>query len=382
MTNTLSTEEKDQLVTFFESLDVKPKVDDLHRWMSQYVKSSQDGAYEATNQPRHKMDDKPISSVYAPKLQIFTGAEDKKDTPYEAWKYEVETLIKEGVFSAHVIATSAKKSLRGEAAKIARRLGCDATVDDLIKKFDGIYGTVEDSNVLLSQFYSAMQLRDETVSAWGCRLEDLLDRALTSGLSMPGQSLNNMLRDQFWSGLHDHLKEPMRHQLAKLTDFDEFRVETRKIEREKSKFPQDHSTVKGKNSAQVKMITADNTSRSPDFDELKGMVCQINTRLHDLESAVKTGKSSDSEKTKCNFSRSNWSQRGQGRGRPRGGHRDYHNWHSDKSNKVGHHSSQQSDAPQSSRHSEIRCFRCRQIGHVAIGCRADLSNQLNGDESA
>ena len=84
MTNTLSTEEKDQLVTFFESLDVKPKVDDLHRWLSDYVKSSQDVTPEATNQPRHKMDDKSFSPVFVPKLQIFTGTEDEKDTPYEA----------------------------------------------------------------------------------------------------------------------------------------------------------------------------------------------------------------------------------------------------------------------------------------------------------
>jgi hypothetical protein len=350
MTNTLSTEEKDQLVTFFESLDVKPKVDNLHQWISEYVKSNQDGADEATIQPRHNMDEKPVSSVYAPKLQIFTGAEDKKDTPYEAWKYEVQTLVKEGVYSTHVIATSAKKSLRGEAAKIARRLGCDATLDDLIKKFDGIYGTVEDSNVLLSQFYNATQLPDETVSAWGCRLEDLLDRALTSGLSMPGPSLNNMLRDQFWGGLHHHLKEPMRHQMSKITDFDEFRIETRKIEREKSKLPKDDPTMNVKKPAQVKMITADDTKRSLDLDELKGMVCQINSRLSNLESGLKNNTSSHPEKT--NLPRRKWNRRSQSRGRPRGGYRDYHNWHSDKSNKTEHHSSQQSGGSQSIRQTD------------------------------
>ena len=121
----------------------------------------------------------------------FSKAEDRKDAPYEAWKYEVQSLMREGVYSAQVIATSAKKSLRGEEDKIARRLGCDASVEDTIRKFDGIYGTVEYSNVLISQFYSAVQLPDESVSAWGCRLEDLLHRALTSGLSMPRHSLNN-----------------------------------------------------------------------------------------------------------------------------------------------------------------------------------------------
>ena len=41
------------------------------------------------------------------------------------------------------------------------------------------YGTVVGSNVLLSRVYSVIQLPNETVTAWGFRLEDLLDRALT-----------------------------------------------------------------------------------------------------------------------------------------------------------------------------------------------------------
>ena len=113
MTNTLSTEEKDQLVTFFKSLDVKPKVDDLHWWMSDYVESSQDEMAEVTNQLHHKMDDKSISSLFALKLQIFTGAEAKKDTPYEAWKYEVQSLMEEGMCLPLL-----PRSLCREAAKI------------------------------------------------------------------------------------------------------------------------------------------------------------------------------------------------------------------------------------------------------------------------
>ena len=75
-----------------------------------------------------------------------------------------------------------------------------------------------------------MQLPDETNSAWRCRLKDLLGRAHTSGLSMPNsQPLNKMMRDQFWGGLHDHPKEPMRYQMSKITDFDEFCIEARKL---------------------------------------------------------------------------------------------------------------------------------------------------------
>ena len=46
MANTLTNPEKDQLVSFFESLDAKPKVDDLQRWMEDYVKSRQEDTEE------------------------------------------------------------------------------------------------------------------------------------------------------------------------------------------------------------------------------------------------------------------------------------------------------------------------------------------------
>ena len=55
-----------------------------------------------------------------------------------------------------------------------------------------------------------------------------------------------------------------------------------------------------KKPAQVKMITADNINRSLDFDELKGMVCQIKTMLNELESEMKTSKSS-LEKSRFNI---------------------------------------------------------------------------------
>ena len=83
------------------------------------------------------------------------------------WKYELQTLLEEGVNSKEVITVAARKSLRGSPANIAMRLGVKATIEELLTKFDGMYGTVEPSESLLTQFYSAQQEETEEVKHIG-----------------------------------------------------------------------------------------------------------------------------------------------------------------------------------------------------------------------
>lgn len=51
-------------------------------------------------------------------------------------------------------------------------LGPNATVDKIMYKLDSIYGTVEEKETLMANFYSAKQQESEDISALGCRLED------------------------------------------------------------------------------------------------------------------------------------------------------------------------------------------------------------------
>ena len=193
----------------------------LQRWMADYLK----GMSKASNNPSDE--DIPTDLgrsthlVHAPRILHFSGDEEK-DSCCEAWKFEVMTLAKEGTFSDTVIATALKKSLRGDAASVVRRMGLNASIDDIMTKLEGIFGTVEDSESLLSTFYSAQQLPDEKVSIWGCRLEDLLDRALQDQ-AVSRKSIYDMLKVTFWSGLLDHIKEGNRHLRNTVSDFDQLR---------------------------------------------------------------------------------------------------------------------------------------------------------------
>ena len=124
-----------------------------------------------------------------------------------------------------------KKSLRGSAASVARRMKPDASLDDLTYKLSCVFGIVEQSDNVLTQFYSTEQAADETVAKWACRIEELLDRACQQK-PMDSKSKAEMLRFRFWSGLHHHLKEATRTKAERIKDFDRLLVEVRKIESE------------------------------------------------------------------------------------------------------------------------------------------------------
>jgi hypothetical protein len=58
----------------------------------------------------------------------------------------------------------------------------DANIDDIIRKLDSIYGSVDRKEILLTQFYGARQEKDEDISHWSCRLERIIGKCVDGGL--------------------------------------------------------------------------------------------------------------------------------------------------------------------------------------------------------
>ena len=92
------------------------------------------------------------------------------------------------------------RSLRGGSGKIAVKLGSGASVTTLLHKLDSSYGIIERKETILEEFYSAHQRQGETVSAWGCRLEDILNKGIQKGQILMTSS-QTMLKDKFWTGM-------------------------------------------------------------------------------------------------------------------------------------------------------------------------------------
>ena len=363
----LTAEERQLLVSRFEELDVKPRLDDaeaLQHWMEDYVKSKNKPA------PRSEVrDTAPIRMANLPRVATFSGSGDK-DISYEAWRYEVCTLLKESSYAPQEVSIAVKKSLRGEAANVVCRLGFEVDLETMLEKMDGIYGLVEDAENLMSQFYGATQGKGENVSSWGCRLEDMLFRAQQQNPLSNG-SQNDMLRTKFWSGLQPRLKEAARHKLDHVKDFDKLRVEVRKIECELEK-----TSTSETRKAQVHMTMAEETQQS-EMEALKGMVCQLGTQLKEIQKSMN---STSQEETRDTRPRGNY------RGRFRGSHRPYQRgrsrYYSQRTYFTPDHPDQNGQRQEVERNRDTVCYRCGQEGHVAYGCRVDLAKKhLNTKES-
>ena len=81
------------------------------------------------------------------------------------WRYEVDCLLEGGVFPPHIISTAILQSLHGPAAMTAMHLGPQASVTELLKKLDDLYGAVETTISLLQQLYNSQHGATESINA-------------------------------------------------------------------------------------------------------------------------------------------------------------------------------------------------------------------------
>jgi hypothetical protein len=102
------------------------------------------------------------------------------------------------------------------------RLGADATLSQILEKMESIHYTVERDKSLLTHFYSATQKADEDTTSWGCRLKDLLSKAIDEGKVRQAEA-DGMFKNKFWTGLRQDFKDISGYLYDKCETFDELR---------------------------------------------------------------------------------------------------------------------------------------------------------------
>ena len=275
------TEHSDEMQMMATALEEMKDLDSpaaFKAWMLKYVnkmnvkQESHDEGDESDTNNGASGNSESVKSVFIPKIPTFSGDGSKQDTSYELWKYQVECLLKDKYYSETVVAQSARRSLRGEAGKVAMRLGPDANIKQLMEKMESVFGTVERGESIIEEFYSATQRKSENTMEWSCRLEEIYSKAVAKGVAKREEA-NEKLKSRFWNGLHQWLRDITGYKYDRIEEFDELRKEVRLVEKEHDK------------KATTSMaITTDKDSDKSELQEIKGMIHQLTTKVNQLES--------------------------------------------------------------------------------------------------
>ena len=293
----ISDEEGTNLLAMFEQMGVKPEgntPEELHQWLQvHFAATAEEKKGKGEDVEKEKEKGKGILDTGLVHQQLklsvtFAGDETVKGTSsYDLWRYEIGCLVREGVYAEAVIKHVIRCSLKGEAAHVLKRLGPTTTVQQILQKFDGVYGTVEAGEDTLAEFYSAKQKKGEDVSTWGCRLEELLDRAMQAGV-VGGKDTDEMLRKRFWMGLLSNLKEAARHKYDTIMDFDRLRVVVRSIEHEfRGEARGSSDQVEPRKT--VKMAAVREEPVSPEVRELRGQIHKLTNTVNSMQQQLAKG---------------------------------------------------------------------------------------------
>ena len=251
-----------------------------------------------------------------PKLPQFSGEHRNEEVEFVVWKYEVNCLVKSGIYSEHCILESIRNSLKGKARSVLVHLGEMASVSEIMREMDGTYGNVATPERLKEQFYSASQLEGESIVDFSLRLEHLL---CDTRIDLDRSTRDEMLRSRLWSGLRDQvLKNATRYKYETVPDYTSLRRELRQVD-EEMKAAQIDKTANVKPGVMSRNRDS-NMSRETDvrqyntayesriLKELETVTAQmkaLNTRVSNIEKELE-----ESKKYRNRSGR--WDSRGQG----------------------------------------------------------------------
>ena len=90
----------------------------------------------------------------------------------------------------------------------------------MLSRLEGVFGNVATGESILQEFYTASQKADESVTAWGLRIEEILQKAVDKG-HVKDTDTNEMLRNIFWKNLrNDRLKNATRAKFENIHSFE------------------------------------------------------------------------------------------------------------------------------------------------------------------
>ena len=186
-----------------------------------------------TSQSKQEEPDGHVGKAYVgPFSGSGTQPTPKHENTYEVWRLEVKSLMSRGCYSDIAIVQAIWKSLRGQARNVLFTLGSSAKAVDILERLESVYGNVASGEAVLQEFYTVHQEKEESVTDWGLRLEQILQRAIEKG-HVTEERKDQMLRDKFWRSLYNQdLKNATKIYHQSVLSFDKLQRKVRAEEYE------------------------------------------------------------------------------------------------------------------------------------------------------
>ena len=187
--------------------------------------STTDCQKQATKEPTRDREERITleKNMFFPKFTPFSGEDPKPkgEASYEEWRYEVNCIQRDKMYSKYVIGQAIRKSLRGQAKRVLLPMGVTATIEDIMDRLESVFGNVATGMSTLQEFFTSSQKEQETVAAWGLRLEEIMQRAIDKG-QVRTEEKNNLLRDKFWRSLRsERLRSATKYEFRTVLDFEQ-----------------------------------------------------------------------------------------------------------------------------------------------------------------
>jgi hypothetical protein len=302
-----------------------------------------------------------------PRISTFFGEENKGDVNYSTWKYEIQCLVEEKIYPEETLLLAIRRSVRGEAADILRRLGTKANISEVLHQFHCTYGQIDSIETVLKKFYACEQGEGESFGKYCARVEELFTRAIELKALKPSQQ--TILKSVVYQGMKQPLKQMtnLKFELAK--DYDDFKIEVRKIENE---------TVSSKDKLKTTTTKCQSTTESKsEIGELKDLLKEMNTRIQNIEQdrdqqTQQLLQQQFIQQQKYPFYQYRGTYRGQQRGHfTRGTPQNRGRAPYRPTRPLGTHNFR--PAYRAVNPSNVfRCYRCNKEGHIARNCQENL----------
>ena len=97
----------------------------------------------------------------------------------------------------------------------------------MLSRLEGVFGNVATGESILQEFYTASQKADESDTAWGLRIKEILQKTVIKG-NVKNSDTNEMLKNIFWKNLrNDRLKNATRAKFESTQSFELLRKAVR-----------------------------------------------------------------------------------------------------------------------------------------------------------